>query len=165
MIDKVKGVVIEPNGIAHSFGKCRMTLDITDDETHDPSFKREILSKDWFKKYNYNYNEQETLFSQIPDMTKYGFSFIINHSMVNPSGSNYYCYSMQVAKGSIPNVTTYFKNIYPIIKEVQDVPEPCYVEGMIYDNGEEALDDVIYDIDEFYSELGIFFETTKGRKR
>lgn len=39
MIDKVKGVVIEPNGIAHSFGKCRMTLDISDDETHDPSFK------------------------------------------------------------------------------------------------------------------------------
>ena len=85
--------------------------------------------------------------------------------MVNPSGSNYYCYSMQVAKDSIPNVTTYFKNIYPIIKEVQGVPEPCYVEGMIYDNGEEALDDVIYDIDEFYSELGISFETTKGRKR
>ena len=165
MIDKVKGVVIEPNGIAHSFGKCRMTLDITDDETHDPSFKREILSKDWFKKYNYNYNEQETLFSQIPDMTKYGFSFIINHSMVNPSGSNYYCYSMQVAKDSIPNVTTYFKNIYPIIKEVQDVPEPCYVEGMIYDHGEQALDEVIYDRDQFDNELGISFETTKGRKR
>lgn len=30
MIDKVKGVVIEPNGIAHSFGKCRMTLDISE---------------------------------------------------------------------------------------------------------------------------------------
>ena len=29
MIDKVKGVVIEPNGIAHSFGKCRMVLDTT----------------------------------------------------------------------------------------------------------------------------------------
>ncbi len=38
MIDKVKGVVIEPNGIAHSFGKCRMTLDISDDETHDPIY-------------------------------------------------------------------------------------------------------------------------------
>lgn len=72
---------------------------------------------------------------------------------------------VEVAKDSIPNIGTYFKNIYPIIKDVQDVPEPCYVEGMIYDNGEEALDDIIYDVDEFYQELGISFADKKGRSR
>lgn len=154
MIDKVKGVVIEPNGIAHSFGKCRMVLNTTADEAHDPSFKREILPKEWFKKYGYDYKQDETLFSQIPEMTKYGFSFVINHSSVNPRGTNYYCYSIQIAKESIPNIKNYFQNIYPIIKEVQDVPEPCYVEGMIYENGCEALEDIIYDVDEFYEELG-----------
>ena len=165
MIDKVKGVVIEPNGIAHSFGECRMILDTTADEAHDPSFKREVVPKDWFKNYGYNYKEDEPLFSQIPDMTKYGFSFIINHSMVNPSGSNYDCYSIQVNKDSIPNVRTYFNNIYPIIKEVQNNSEPCYVEGMIYEDGEEALDDTIYDVDEFYNILGISLEEKKGRGR
>ena len=153
MIDKVKGVVIEPNGIAHSFGKCRMVLNTTADEAHGPSFKREILSKDWFKNYGYDYKQDETLFSQIPEMTKYGFSFVINHSSVNPRGTNYYCYSIQIAKESIPNIKNYFKNIYPIIKDVQDVPEPCYVEGMIYENGCEALEDIMYDVDEFYDQL------------
>ena len=85
--------------------------------------------------------------------------------MVNPSGSNYYCYSIQVNKDSIPNVRTYFNNIYPIIKEVQNNSEPCYVEGMIYEDGEEALDDTIYDVDEFYNILGISLEEKKGRGR
>lgn len=163
MIDKVKGVVIEPNGIAHSFGECRMVLDTTAEEAHDPSFKKEVLPKDWFKKYGYNYQEDETLFSQIPDMTKHGFSFIINHSMVNQSGSNYYCYSFQLNKESIPNLGTYFKNIYPIIKQVESDSEPCYIEGMIYENGSEVLDDVIYNIDELYKEIGISLEEKKGR--
>lgn len=165
MIDKVKGVVIEPNGIAHSFGKCRMVLNTTADEAHDPSFKREILPKEWFKNYGYDYKQDETLFSQIPEMTKYGFSFVINHSSVNTRGTNYYCYSIQIAKESIPNIKNYFKNIYPIIKDVQDVPEPCYVEGMIYENGCEALEDIMYDVDEFYEELGFSKQDAKGRIR
>lgn len=159
-IDKFKGVIIEPNGVAHPFGECMMVPDnqLSADSNHDPSFRKEILPQEWWKSYNVPYDENKTIFTQMEDLISLGFSFIINHSCVTARGNHYYCYSFGLSDKSLANATPYLKEVYPVIKRIKDSEESCYFDGEVYKDGVENEGFGIDDIDEFYGSIGILPE-------
>ena len=99
-IDKVKGVVIEPNGIAHSFGHCLMIpkeIEITGEE-HEKCFETEIIASSWWQNSNISYDYKHYYYSQIENLTKQGFSLIQNNSCVTDRGNRSISYIVALSK-------------------------------------------------------------------
>lgn len=130
-IDKFKGVIIEPTGVAHPFGRCIMLPDklLSGDLNHNPSFKKEILPQTWWKNYNIPYDENKSIFAQMEDLVSLGFSFIINHSCVTAKGDNYCCYSFHISDETLSNTRPYLKEVYPVIKKLKNSEDSCYFDG------------------------------------
>ena len=84
-IDKVKGIIIEPDGIAHSFGHCLMIpkeIEITH-ERHEKCFEEEILTSNWWKDNKVNYDYNQYYYSQLGNLTKPRiFTYSRNNSCV-----------------------------------------------------------------------------------
>lgn len=165
MIDKVKGIVVEPNGIAHTFGHCYMIpneVNITGEE-HEKCFQKEVLASDWWNKYNVQYNYNHYFYSQLGDIIKQGFSIVQNNSSVTASGNRYISYTLALCKDSLQAQEDFLKNIYPTINKIMTEEESAYFELALFDkeNSEPIIDDFGADmetVDEFYNKIGIIPE-------
>lgn len=164
-IDKVKGVVIEPNGIAHSFGHCLMIpneIEITHEE-HQKCFENKILASDWWQNSNINYDYNHYYYSQIENLTKQGFSLIQNNSCVIDRGNRSISYIVALSKESLSNQEEYIKSIYPQINKIITNEEKAYFELALYSEGIPLIDmlaESIEELDEFYEKIGLDIEKT-----
>lgn len=164
-IDKVKGVVIEPNGIAHSFGHCLMIPNEieTTHEEHQKCFENKILASDWWQNSNINYDYNHYYYSQIENLTKQGFSLIQNNSCVTDRGNRSISYIVALSKESLSNQEEYIKSIYPQINKIITNEEKAYFELALYSEGIPLIDmlaESIEELDEFYEKIGLDIEKT-----
>ena len=165
-IDKVKGVVIAPNGVAHSFGHCLMIpKEIeTTHERHESCFKNEILASDWFKNNNVKYDYNHYYYSQIDTLTSQGFSLIQNSSCTTDRGNRSISYIVALSKESLSNQEEYIKSIYPQINKIITNEEKTYFELALYSEGIPLIDmlaESIEELDEFYEKIGLDIEKTE----
>ena len=166
-IDKFKGVIIEPNGIAHSFGHCLMIPNehnITGEE-HEEEFKKTILSSPWWANYNVSYDDSKNYYSQLEEITKTGFSVIQNNSSVTARGNRYVSYSFALSTEGLEGQKDYLSSVYPVISKLMSNEDSPYAEFALYENGEIITDVFTSDIqkvDEIYKDLGI--ESQKEEK-
>ena len=162
-IDKVKGVVIEPNGIAHSFGHCLMIpkeIEITGEE-HEKCFETEIIASNWWKNSNVNYDYNHYYYSQLDTLTSHGFSLIHNSSCTTDRGNRSISYIVALSKESLSNQEEYIKSIYPQINKIITNEEKAYFELALYSGGIPLIDmlaDSIEELDEFYEKIGLDIE-------
>ena len=159
-IDKVKGVIIEPNGTTHSFGHCLMIpKEIeTTHEKHEKCFEEEIIASDWWKNSNVNYDYNHYYYSQIGNLTKQGFSLIQNNSCVTNRGNRSISYVVALSGEAFSNQEEYIKNVYSKINEIITNEDSAYFELSLYSDGLPIIDmlgDSVEKLDEFYEQLGI----------
>lgn len=165
MMDKVKGIIVEPNGVAHTFGHCYMIpneVNITGEE-HEKCFRNEVLTSDWWNKYNVSYDYNKNFYSQLGNIAKQGFSIVQNNSSVTAKGNRYVSYTVVLSKEALPAQEEFLKNIYPTINEIMSEEDSTYFEFALYDreNVEPIIDDYGADmetVDEFYNKIGIIPE-------
>lgn len=159
-IDKVKGVIIEPNGTSHSFGHSLMIpkeIEITHEE-HEKCFEAEIIASNWWKNSNVNYDYNHYYYSQINNLTKQGFSLIQNSSYVTNRGNRSISYIVALSGESLSMQEEYVKSVYPKINEIITKEESAYFELSLFNNGIPIIDmlaDSIEKLDEFYDKIGI----------
>ncbi len=159
-IDKVKGIIIEPDGIAHSFGHCLMIpkeIEITH-ERHEKCFEEEILTSNWWKDNKVNYDYNQYYYSQLGNLTKQGFSLIQNNSCVTNRGNRSITYVIALSSEALSNQEEYIKSVYPKISEIITGEESAYFELSLFRDGLPIIDmlgDTVEKLDEFYKELGI----------
>lgn len=159
-IDKVKGVIIEPNGIAHSFGHCLMIpkeIETTHEE-HQKCFEREILDSSWWQNSNISYDYKHYYYSQIENLTKQGFSLIQNNSCVTDRGNRSISYVVALSSEGLTKQEEYVKDIYKTISEIISLEDSAYFELALFSDGIPIIDmlgDSIEKLDEFYNEIGI----------
>ena len=82
-IDKVKGVIVEPNGTTHSFGHCLMIpKEIeTTHEKHEKCFEEEIIASDWWKNSNLSYDYNHYYYEYYFYLLNKYFSFLLNQEL------------------------------------------------------------------------------------
>jgi len=159
-IDKVKGIIIEPNGVAHSFGHCLMIpkeIEITHEE-HKKCFENEIIASDWWQNSNINYDYNHYYYSQIENLTKQGFSLIQNNSCVTDRGNRSISYVVALSSEGLTNQEDYIKKLYSQINKIIASEDSAYFELSLFGDGIPIIDmlgDSIEKLDEFYSEIGI----------
>lgn len=159
-IDKVKGVIVEPNGTAHSFGHCLMIpkeIEITHEE-HEKCFEEEIIASDWWKNSNVNYDYNHYYYSQIGNLTKQGFSLIQNSSCVTNRGNRSISYVVALSSEALSNQEEYIRRVYSKINEIITNEDSAYFELSLFSKGLPIIDmlgDSVEKLDEFYEQLGI----------
>lgn len=162
-IDKVKGIIIEPNGVAHSFGHCLMIpkeIETTHEE-HQKCFEKEILTSSWWQNSNINYDYNHYYYSQIENLTKQGFSLIQNNSCVTDRGNRSISYVVALSREGLTNQEEYVKDIYGKISEIISLEDSAYFELSLFSEGIPVIDmlgDSIEKLDEFYNKIGINIE-------
>lgn len=162
-IDKVKGIIIEPDGIAHSFGHCLMIpKEIeTTHERHEKCFEEEILTSNWWKDNKVNYDYNQYYYSQLGNLTKQGFSLIQNNSCVTNRGNRSITYVIALSSEALSNQEEYIKSVYPKINEIITKEESAYFELSLFRDGLPIIDmlgDTVENLDEFYDKIGIKLE-------
>lgn len=164
-IDKVKGIIIEPSGVAHSFGHCLMIpkeIETTHEE-HQKCFENEIIASDWWQNSNINYDYNHYYYSQIENLTKQGFSLIQNNSCVTDKGNRSISYVVALSSEGLTNQEEYVKGIYKKISEIVTDEDNAYFELALYSGGIPLIDmlaESIEELDEFYEKIGLDIEKT-----
>ena len=164
-IDKVKGIIIEPSGVAHSFGHCLMIpkeIETTHEE-HQKCFENEIIASDWWQNSNINYDYNHYYYSQIENLTKQGFSLIQNNSCVTDKKNRSISYVVALSSEGLTNQEEYVKGIYKKISEIVTGEDNAYFELALYSGGIPLIDmlaESIEELDEFYEKIGLDIEKT-----
>lgn len=165
-LEDVNGIVLYKDGIPHSFGVNRMVTvkELTPENFHDESFKKDIVSSEWFQKVGYPYDNKTFLRRQIMDMCAKGFTFILNGSSLTATLDETYLYTIQTPIHPSPETVEYLSSIYPKLKELLESHEGALFFGEPYDeNGDYVWDDAAYSLDDFYDQLNIPREIAKTK--
>lgn len=155
-IEDVKGILIDRDGGLHPFGKNVMAhvKDMSDDNFHESSFKKDVLPTSWFKGLNYDYNG-ENIFTLIDDLSMIGIVGVLNCSSLTANGEEFISYAITTPSELSSEQKKVFSDNYEHLKELLD-GEDRYFEAEGHDKlGNYCWDDNIYSLDEFYDKLEI----------
>lgn len=152
-LDKVAGIVITSDGIAHPFGKSDEAIGGQNEISHEEYFFHEIASQDWFKNLGINY-DPKNLYYQISDMTKQGLSFIINGSSVSHNERDVYAYCIFVPDDLSDEVKEYFSKHYEELKNLIE-RDKAFLQADSFHNGEYVNGMPKDNLDEFYTMMNI----------
>lgn len=155
LIEDVKGIIVSSNGEYRTFGIHKMVnvSELTDENYHDESFNIDIADSEWFKKSNCPYDKNKSLRGQIFDLTKYGFSIILNGNSKSDIGDTY-IYTVQCPYNMSDNTKEFFSGIYEEFNELIKKDDALFF-GEPYLEGEYIWDDSAYSIDDFYEKMNI----------
>ena len=155
LIEEIKVIIVAANGEYRTFGVHKMAdvSELTDENYHDSSFNNEIVRSEWFKKFNCSYDENLPLRAQIFNLTKHGFSLILNGNSRSSIGDTY-LYTVQCPYDISDNTKEFFSQIYEEFDELIKKNDALFF-GEPYLEGEYIWDDSAYSIDIFYEKMNI----------
>ena len=155
-VGEIKGIVIEADGTEHPYGICRMVPAkvLVEEEGHDTSFEEEIVFSKWFQEAKIPYDFSRSIYSQMPELTQYGLSFITNASSVSAKLKTYYVFLIHAPNNITEEAKEALATHYQELKEALSV-DNSYFQGEVYQDGEPIWPDSKYDLDEFYDALEI----------
>lgn len=89
-IEKAMGLIITKDGHIHPFGKFKYgkAKDLTDENYHDPSFRKDVLTQKWFQDLNVNITDK-TIHGQSNAFTEAGLIVILNGCKTLPNDDIY----------------------------------------------------------------------------
>ena len=156
-LNEVAGIVITSDGVAHPFGRSDEAIGGQNEISHEEYFSKEIASKDWFKALGIEYDSQN-LYYQIPDMTKYGLSFVINGSSVSNNERDVYAYCIFVPDEMSLETKEYFSKNYEELKNLLE-KDQAFFQADSFHNGEYINKSPFDSLDEFYTAMNISTES------
>lgn len=152
-LSEVAGIVVTSDGIAHPFGRSDEAYGGQNEISHEEYFFKEIASQDWFENLDIKY-DPENLYYQIPNMTKYGLSFIINGSSVSHNERDVYAYCVFVPNDMSDATKAYFSKHYEEFKNLIEKND-AFFQADSFDNGEYTNESPLDELDEFYAMMNI----------
>lgn len=176
-IEHAKGVLIEPNGSMHFFGKQRYELasEISDENDHENSFNATIVDEEWFQslieqaKISYkkkNNGSSVNIYKFTPLLAGNGIVVILNGSALTARNEEYNLYMFEFPSQLSPEQQEILESNYTGLKEMLE-RKHSYVDGMAYDKqGNDAWQVTGFNVDnldEIYDRLNL--NKAQGKRR
>ena len=158
-IEEVAGIVITPDGLEHPFGISDLVIPANKNVSHEQYFSSEIVKQEWFQELGYDF-KNDNLYSQIPDMTTYNLSFVLNGSSISNNKNDTYLYLIFVPDNLTPETKNYFSKNYDHLKEVIS-EHNAFFQADIFHDGQYMNSQPVSTIDEFYEKLEIAKTSSK----
>ena len=155
-LDKVKGILIDKDGIEHPFGiqENAHVSELTEDNYHDSAFIKDILPTEWFKSLNYNYTD-ESIHKQAMTLAGLGIIFLENGCSLMPNDKEYSFYAIISPNKLTEKQRKKLEDSYEKLNTLI-TGQNAYFDGMAYlENADFAWPDSAYSLDEFYDNMGI----------
>lgn len=176
-IEYAKGVLMEPNGTLHFFGKQKYEsgLEITAENDHEASFNTSLADEEWFQNFTEqagipyekkNNGSSVNIYQEIPMWAGNGMVVIINDSHLTARGDEYNRFLFEFPIHLSQEQQKILEASYIGLKEMIERKQP-YIDGMAYDrNGNEAWEVARFNVDnldEIYDRLNL--NKSQGKRR
>ena len=154
-IENVNGIIIAPDGSFRKFGTYKDVplKEMTDDNFHDTSFKKDVSKSEWFKELQKNLDFEytdDTIHRQAAEWASDGVVLLF-HGGVG-EGEIYCAYAPSECSLEQKKL---FKDNYDNLEE-QINRNDVYFQASIFDeNGNYDDDGLIFGLDNFYSMMHI----------
>ncbi len=152
-LNEVAGIVLTEDGIAHPFGVSDEICGAENNKSHEEYFSNEIATQSWFKKLNIAF-EPQNLYYQIPEMTSYNLTFILNASSVSHNKHDVYTYAIFAPQQLSQQTKDYFSKHYLEFKNLID-RDKAFFQADTFQDGKYQNSMPIGNLDKFYEFMNI----------
>lgn len=167
-LEFVKGILITPDGIIHTFGTHSYNKEdrMDEDKCHDAAFKQDILPTPWFQQLQAELGFQydgDTIHRHVMKMASKGIISLINASDTNQKGEEFNVYCIHTPQTLTDAQTQLLEAEYDTLKELLQ-RKKAYFEAVGYDPEENYIwQGFVFDLDDFYDRMNI--NTTVHKRR